>query len=487
MKIKIDRLKSIPLYLQIKHQIEENIISGVYSNGFVLPSERKLAEELGVNRNTTIKAYESLKEDNLIDSKIGKGTFVIYEKNMEQSFDFYQEIYWEQIASNFSFENSADIMSKIMSDVSDAKMISLSGGFPSKDIFPQSIFEKISKDLLHNNKNIFFHTPVKGDKEFVYTLKNHLYNNKAIHSDADEIMISSGAQQGLNLIINSYIRPNDAIIIENPSFFGAIQLFKKAGARLITTQVKNSALDLDHIEYNLKTSDVKFIYLVPNYQNPTGYVMNLETRKGVLNLSRKYQVPIIEEDPYGELYYEKYTPSIKSLDRDNFVIYVGTFSKTIAPGFRIGYIVADETVIKKLTLLNQFTDIHANTLSQNLINQFIRDGYYTDHLVKVRNEYKFKRDLMMSYLDQISDVIEYEKPLGGYYIWCKIRKNISVKNLLDESIKQGIDFIPGEFFFPEIGEGKNYFRLNFTYGSREEIKKGMEKLIESINNLRGDY
>ncbi len=480
MKIRIDRNNNLPLYLQIKNQIEEGIIAGKYPYGFILPSERKLAQALEVNRNTTIKAYEKLKDEDLIDSKVGKGTFVIYNQNIKNNQNPFHEMYWDRVVGNFSFENSIDIMAKIMSDVKEKNLISLSGGFPSKKNFPYETFKNLTNDILMSNQDVFFQTPVRGDKNFRKILQNYLYEEKSIRLLNNELMVTSGAQQGLNLVISTFIKPGDLILVENPTFFGAIQLFKKAGAKLINSNLKSNGLDLNHVEYNLKKNDIKFIYLLPNYQNPTGNLMDLQSRKDILYLAKKYRTPIIEEDPYGELYYEKYMPTIKSLDQDNFVIYIGTFSKTISPGFRIGYVAADEDVIKKLVLLKQFVDIHANTLSQHIIGEFINQGYYDDHLEKMRSLYLEKRDVMGMYLEYAKDSINYMKPMGGYYYWCEVLGNVSLKEMLSESMKKGVDFIPGEFFFSEAAEGENHFRLNFTHSSKEEIQKGMEILIDIL-------
>jgi DNA-binding transcriptional MocR family regulator len=475
----------MPLYNQIRKQIEEQIISGVLPLGLILPSERGLAAQLDVNRNTVIKAYEQLKDDGLVDSVIGKGTHVIYQKELSEELEHHDELYWQDMVSRYSYHNSASIMSKIMSDVSSTDVVTLSGGFPSREEYPQAIFAKIAEEVVAGNLESLFQSPVKGDRQFLETLKRYLYADKSIMAHSGEMMITSGSQQGLNLIIDTYIRPGDRIIIEAPSFFGAVQLFKKSGAQLISSDVRNGQIDLNHLEYNLRRTPVKFIYLVPNYQNPTGYSMDLKTRHELLFLAKKYRVPIIEEDPYGELYFEQYVPTLKSLDRDNHVIHVGTFSKTISPGFRIGYVIADEVVIKKLVLSKQFADIHANTLSQKLIGRFISEGHYDQHLVKMRKLYETKRDLMARELAQVEDLITFDLPKGGYYIWCKLDERLSVNRLMEHALSEGVDFIPGEFFYSDSMDGKNYFRLNYTYSAKEQLQEGMERLIRAIKKTKG--
>jgi DNA-binding transcriptional MocR family regulator len=483
MRININREKKVPLYLQIQKQIEAAIISGKLPAGFVLPSERRLAEDIGVNRNTTIKAYEKLKDDGLLDSKIGKGTYVIYEKHAVPEIEGAGQLYWDQMGGNYSFRNSAMIMTKIMSAVQTKNSIPLSGGFPSKEHFPQKQFEIIAAEVLSKRNDSLFQTPVQGDQKLLKTLRDYLYRGKSIVSQQDEVIVTSGSQQGLNLIIDTYIRPGDRVIMENPSFFGAIHLFKKAGAQIITTDIRGGKLDLNHIEYNLKRTPVKFIYLVPNFQNPTGYLMDMDTRKQLLYLSKKYGVPIIEEDPYGQLYYESYTPTLKSMDRENYVIYIGTFSKTISPGFRVGYIVADHQVINRLIMLKQFVDIHANSISQLMIESFISKGLYEEHLEKMRQLYKTKRDYMMERLDEMSGMLDYERPKGGYYFWCQLLEGLSVNELHEMGRKEGFDFIPGEFFYSNAIEGTDFMRLNFTYSTIEQIAQGMDRMIHSLNKM----
>lgn len=481
MKIIIDRGKKHPLYLQIQKQIERAIISGELPKGFVLPSERRLAEELEVNRNTTIRAYERLKDDGLLDSRVGKGTYVIYDKFAVPEIEGSGEIYWDQMGSNYSFRNSAAIMSKIMSASREKGMIALSGGFPSPEVFPQKTLAAIAEDVLSHRMDSFFQTAVEGDCRLKRTLRDYLYRSKSIIGQTDELMVTSGSQQALNLIIDTYVRPGDRVIMENPSFFGAIHLFRKAGAQIITTDIKAGRIDLNHVEYNLKRSQIKFIYLIPNYQNPTGYLMDHGTRQSLLYLSKKYRVPIIEEDPYGELYYQDYMPTLKSMDRENSVIYIGTFSKSLSPGFRVGYVMADHRVIERLVMLKQFVDIHANTLSQHIIERFISEGHYEKHLEQVRGHYRMKRDLMAGILESAGDFLQFDKPEGGYYIWCKAAEDISVNSLHDRGQRVGFDFIPGEFFYPNALEGMEFFRLNFTFSSPDQIVKGLDRMIHSIN------
>lgn len=222
--------------------------------------------------------------------------------------------------------------------------------------------------------------------------------------------------------------------------------------------------------------------LFPNFHNPTGITMSLERRYEIIKISGKYGIPIIEDDPYGELRYEgEELPPLKALDRFNYVLYLSSFSKVISLGLRVGWIVAPERVINKLSMFKQLTDLHVNTLSQSMICEFLREGYYVKHLKKVRKEYCLKRDLMIKELKENFKEIEIYKPQGGFYLWCKFTKKININLLLKESIRNGVNFISGNFFSINEKEKTRFIRLNFTYPKNEEIIVGIKRLKNSFD------
>ncbi|MCY6353764.1 MocR-like pyridoxine biosynthesis transcription factor PdxR [Clostridium sp. ZS2-4] len=444
MRIYIDKNSREALYIQIRNQIRKRIYSKKFPENYILPSERELAKRLDVNRSTVIKAYQELKAEGLVNSEIGKGTYVIYhdEEDGSKTNNFAQPFFWDEIYSNSTRKNYSDIISEIMNIASSENIISFSGGIPSPDLFPKEEFEKIQIDLLKGKiEKIFSHSPVSGCSSFKKEISK-LMLDIGIKALTKEIMITSGSQQGLDLIVRTFINSGDVILVEEPTFFGAIQLFNTVGARVIGVPMDDDGICIDILEYLINKHNPKFIYTIPTFHNPTGITMSLERRYELIKISSKYNVPIIEDDAYGELRYEgDDLLSLKALDIHNQVIYLGTFSKTISLGLRVGWIAAPEKVIGKLSSLKQITDLQVNTLSQTMICQFLKNDYYENHLKRIKKEYLAKRNLMIKELQQnFLDGISFKIPKGGYYIWCKISNNIDSKLLIKKSLEKGVHY-----------------------------------------------
>lgn len=483
MEIKIDRKSKIALYIQIKNQIREMIYSKMLPKNYILPSERQLANTLKVNRSTVIKAYNTLKEEGLIDSNARKGTYISFYNKHEET-DHKKYLFWDEIYSKSSNNNFDNTISKIMNTNINSKIISFDGGMPAPELFPQLEFQKIQIDLLKNEaKNVFFQSPVSGNKDLKNEIKK-LMLNREVRISTGDIIVTSGSQQGLDLIVRTFVNYNDVILVENPTFFGAIQLFQILGAKIISIPMDKHGMRVDVLEYLINKFNPKFIYTIPNFQNPTGVTMNLERRYELIRISEKYGIPIIEDDPYGELRYEgKNLPPLKALDKSGYVIYLSTFSKVISLGLRVGWIVAPERVINKLSLFKQLTDLHVNTLSQHIVYEFLRQGYYKKHVEKIRKNYSLKRDLMCEELKMNIKSIKFFKPEGGFYIWCKLPDSICLNSLLKRSLKNGVNYVTGNSFYIKKNKKGNFIRLNFTYPKNEEIIKGIKLLQISISEI----
>ncbi|AGY75162.1 PLP-dependent aminotransferase family protein [Clostridium autoethanogenum] len=483
MEIKINRKSKIALYIQIENQIKNMIYSKILPKNYILPSERQLANTLKVNRSTIIKAYEELKEKGLIDSNARRGTYISFYDNHEEN-DHKKYLFWDEIYSKSSNNNFDNTITKIMNTDINSKMISFGGGMPSPDLFPQLEFQKIQIDLLKNEaKNMFFQSPVSGNKDLKNEIKK-LMLNREVRISTSDIIVTSGSQQGLDLVVRTFVNYNDVILVENPTFFGAIQLLQTLGAKIISIPMDKCGMRVDVLEYLINEFNPKFIYTIPNFQNPTGITMSLERRYDLIKISEKYGIPIIEDDPYGELRYEgNYLPPLKALDKSGYVIYLSTFSKVISLGLRVGWIAAPERVIAKLSLFKQLTDLHVNTLSQHIVCEFLRQGYYKKHVKKIRKSYSLKRDLMSEKLTSNIRSIKFFKPEGGFYIWCKLPDNICLKSLLKRSLKNGVNYVTGDSFYIKKDEKGNFIRLNFTYPKNEEIIKGIKLLQLSISEI----
>jgi len=489
MKIKIDKESKIALYIQIKNKIRQRIYSKTLPQNYMLPPERELADMLKVNRSTIVKAYQELKAEGLITSEVGKGTRVIYTdeaKSNDDSNDFINTFYWDEIFSESSKQINGDSISEIMRTNQKQRKISFAGGLASTDSFPEEEFKKIYLDVVGNNMDkVFLHSPVEGYTPLRTEIKN-LMLSRGIKASTKEIMITVGSQQGLDLIVRTFIDTDDVILVEEPTFFGALQLFKTLGTKVIGVPMDRDGMKTDILEYMVNKHNPKFIYTVPSFQNPTGTIMSVERKQVLLKLSSKYNVPIIEDDPYGELgYEEKDVPSLKSLDTNDQVLYLSTFSKVISLGLRVGWVVAPEKVINKLSQLKQITDLHVNTLSQHTLYEFLKQRCFEKHIEKIRKEYMYKRDLMVKELQKNSiEEFSFEIPKGGYYIWCRIPKGLNPNDLIKKALENGVSYMPGQIFYNNLVENNNYIRLNYTYPNEEEIVEGIKRLKDSINELK---
>lgn len=488
MKIRINRNSPISLYLQIYNQVKALIYSKHLPYKHMLPSERNLSESLDVDRSTVVKAYDKLKAEGLIKSHIGKGTFVIFtledtskKKVLINRFD------WNSCFGENNKMKYDDIIHLIMNANSNDDRIFFAGGLPSLDLFPVEAFNHIKQESLNIClAELFTHSPVLGIRDLRYQIKNMMIKY-GIKSNINEIMITSGSQQGLDLVIRSFVSKGDVVLVEEPSFFGAIQLFQHIGAKIVSVPMDQDGMDMEILEFLMKKHQPKLIYTIPNFHNPTGITMGLERRYKLVELSNYYKIPIIEDDPYVMIRYEgKNLPSLKSLDFSNHVIYLSTFSKTISLGLRIGWICAPEEVINRLKKIKQITDLHVNTINQYFLSELIQSNLYEKHLEHINKIYAQKRDLMIDRLRSNFKNIEFSEPDGGFYIWVHFTEEVDMKLFFDIAYQNGVVFTPGQYFLVKGRKNNQYIRLNFTFPNVEQIDEGMKLLsicyYEAIKN-----
>ncbi len=487
MKIKISRDSSMSLHLQIYNQIRELIYLEYLPYNTTLPSERKLSELLGVDRSTVTKAYDKLKAEGLIKSHVGKGTVVKFISDYRKSAIKVVNIFdWDGFFRENNDIKYDDIIHLIMDANSNDDKIFFAGGLPSVDLFPVEDFDAIREEVFKRNLvDLFSHSPVLGVGELRYQIKD-MMERYGINSSIDEIMITSGSQQGLDLIIRSFIKRGDVVLIEEPSFFGAIQLFEHIGAKIISVPMDSEGINMDVLEFLIERHSPKLIYTIPNFHNPTGTTMSLKRRSKLIELSNQYCIPIIEDDPYGMIRYgDKKMPSLKSLDYSNHVIYLSTFSKTISVGLRIGWICASKEVIKHLKNIKQITDLHVNTINQYFVSYLIKNNIYEKHIENINTGYKEKRDLMVDKLRRNfkDGDIEFIVPDGGFYIWIYFKREMDMNLFFNMAYKNKVVFTPGKYFLPKGELYSQYIRLNFTFPNIEQINRGINILSKSYYKI----
>lgn len=374
---------------------------------------------------------------------------------------------------------------EILKATSDPSVIPFAAGNPDVAAFPIEEVKEISK-------RIFDEMPVtalqygitEGYAPLRETIGNYVKKSKNIGKDFDSVIITSGATQIMDLTTKVFCNFGDTVICESPSFIGSLNCFRSYGCKLKGVPVEADGMNVEILEEKLKNSEnVRFIYTIPNFQNPSGATMSLEKRKKVYELAKKYGVMILEDNPYGDLRVAgEDVPSIKSMDEDGIVIYAGSFSKILAPGIRIGYIVAPSAVIAKMTVGKQAADTHSTMFSQILVDEWMKTTDFEAHIEKIREIYRRKLNLMCGLIDEkLGDFVKYVRPEGGLFVWCELPESIDMLEFVKRCVDNKLAVVPGSAFTVEEGETTNCFRMNFSTPTDEKIIEGMD-ILEKVKN-----
>lgn len=374
---------------------------------------------------------------------------------------------------------------EILKATSDPSVIPFAAGNPDVAAFPIEEVKEISK-------RIFDEMPVtalqygitEGYAPLRETIGNYVKKSKNIGKDFDSVIITSGATQIMDLTTKVFCNFGDTVICESPSFIGSLNCFRSYGCKLKGVPVEADGMNVEILEEKLKNSEnVRFIYTIPNFQNPSGATMSLEKRKKVYELAKKYGVMILEDNPYGDLRVAgEDVPSIKSMDEDGIVIYAGSFSKILAPGIRIGYIVAPFAVIAKMTVGKQAADTHSTMFSQILVDEWMKTTDFEAHIEKIREIYRRKLNLMCGLIDEkLGDFVKYVRPEGGLFVWCELPESIDMLEFVKRCVDNKLAVVPGSAFTVEEGETTNCFRMNFSTPTDEKIIEGMN-ILEKVKN-----
>lgn len=376
---------------------------------------------------------------------------------------------------------------EIFKYAADPEVVSLSAGNPAPDAFPAKEIAEISADLLSRRPvDALQYGLTEGYAPLRDYLKKYMKDKYGIGSENDRLIITSGAQQVMDLAAKSLCNEGDVVICEAPSFIGSLNSFRSYNARLVGVPVESDGINTEILEEKLKTEkNVCFIYVIPNFQNPSGVTMSLEKRKKVYSLAKKYGVMILEDNPYGELrYFGENVPAIKSLDTDGIVMYAGSFSKVISPGMRVGWCVAPNPVIQKMVVCKQGQDVHTNMWSQIVIHEYVTKYDFEEHLNYLRELYRKKARFMMDLLDEhLAPYITYDKIDGGLFIMCKLPDNINMLDFCKEAVKRKVCVVPGNAFLTDETEECHTFRVNFSTPTDQQLEKGVKILGELIKEL----
>lgn len=376
---------------------------------------------------------------------------------------------------------------EIFKYAADPEVISLSAGNPSPDAFPAKEIAEISNKILTENPVAALQYSItEGYAPLRAHLSEYMKSKYQIGRDFDDLIITSGAQQIMDLAGKSLLNEGDTVICEAPSFIGSLNTFRSYNARLCGVPVEEDGMDIGALETALqREKNVRFIYTIPNFQNPSGVTMSWEKRKAVYALAKKYGVLIIEDNPYGDLYYgEKPAPAIKTLDEDGIVIYAGSFSKIISPGMRVAWCAAPQPLISKFTVCKQGQDVHTNIWSQMVCYELLKNYDFEAHLERLRALYSKKAKLMMDLLDQyLAPKVTYNKITGGLFTYCTLPENVDMVDFCKQAVLRKVCVVPGNSFLTDESEKCQNFRVNFSTPTDEQLVKGVQILGQLAHEL----
>lgn len=372
-------------------------------------------------------------------------------------------------------------------------VISFAGGLPAPDVFPVKEFqEACQKVLAEHGPQALQYSTTEGYRPLREMIARHTARYGIVVS-AENILITSGSQQALDLIGKVFINPGDRILVEKPTYLGALQAWNTYQAEYITVPLDDDGIQTEGLEEALRIGP-KFLYVLPNFHNPAGVTLSLERRKKLIELADHYGVPIIEDDPYGQLRYEgDHLPALFVIDNEvqghngvpysGNVIYLSTFSKTLAPGLRLGWVIAPVEVIKKLVQAKQGSDLHTSTFTQMVAYEVARGGFLDRHVRFIRQVYRERRDAMLDALERyFPEGIRWTHPQGGLFLWVILPEDLDASEILKEAIKEKVAFVPGVAFYAD-GSGRNTMRLNFSYMTPDKIEEGIKRLARVLERF----
>jgi len=470
----VDRASIVPIYRQIEERLREQILTGALPGGTRLPPERSLAGRLGVNRSTVVHAYRELVADGLIEQRVGSGSRVarLATEAPERSS---AEPWWVTLPRWRVGEFPA-VLGELAA-VGHGDRIAFVQGVPPADPSP---LDDLSKSFARVGGNVNY-VLTYGDSEGYAPLREAIaerMRGRGCSVDAREILMLTGSTQGITLVAQSLAEPGDEIIVEAPTYPGALQIFQIHGLRAIPVAVDDEGLRVDHVEAILRTRRPRFIYTMPSLHNPTGVTMSDDRRERLLRLAQRAGVPIVEDDPYGEL---AATTTVPLVARSNdYVIYLSSFSKTIAPSLRLGWMCAPRTIYERLLLRKQSYDMATSMYVQASVCDYMGTAYDA-HVAALRAELNVRRAIAFDAIDEHwPKSMRVVRSGGGYYVWATVPRDVRARALLDAAERRGASFLFGEPFFAEHG-GDHNIRLAITPVPRDSIALGIRRIGEALH------
>ncbi len=471
----IDRDSIVPIYQQIYEELREAILTGTLPELTRLPPERTLAEKLNVNRSTVVHAYRELVTDGLIEQRVGSGSRVARAAgHPPRSAD----VPWWVTLPPWRVGSFPQVLGELAATI-HGERISFVQGVPPVEPSPLGELAKSFARVANDPSYVLTY----GDSEGHAPLREAIaarMRSRGCETTARDVLVLTGSTQGITLVAQSLAEPGDEIIVEAPTYPGALQIFQIAGLRAIPVAVDEDGMRVDHVEAILRTRRPRFIYTMPALHNPTGVTMNDDRRERLVTLAQRARVPIVEDDPYGELVQHPRGP-LAALSSD-YVVYLSTFSKTIAPSLRLGWITAPRTIFERLLLRKQSYDMATSLYVQAGVRDYLETAYDA-HLPRLRAELEARRAIARDAIaEHWPKTMRLAKGGGGFYLWLTAPREMRARALLDAAERNGATFLFGEAFFAASG-GDHNFRMAITPVSREELVSGIERIGAAIASV----
>jgi 2-aminoadipate transaminase len=398
---------------------------------------------------------------------------------------------WEYRYAHRTQRMGSSVIRELLKFTEQPDIISFAGGTPAPEVFPlKEIQEACNIVLQSRGTQALQYSSTEGYLPLREMIARH-NARYSVRVSAENIMITSGSQQALDFIGRLFINRGDYVVVESPTYLGALQAWNAYGAQYISVPSDENGMIMDYLEEALRIGP-KFIYVLPNFQNPSGSTLSLERRRRLILLADQYGVPIIEDDPYGQLRYDgDHIPSVATLDSryrnedddgeyTGNVIYLSTFSKLLSPGLRIAWVIAPPKVIRKLVMTKQAADLHTSSFNQHVAYEVAKGGFLDDHVKVIRAVYKERRDVMLEMMEEMfPEGVTWTRPQGGMFLWGVMPEYIDAADLLKAAVERKVAFVPGESFHPN-GGGKNTMRLNFSFSKPEDIREGITRLSVTL-------
>ena len=400
---------------------------------------------------------------------------------------------WEYRYAHRIQKMGSSVIRELLKLTEQPDIISFAGGLPAPEVFPIKEFRDACNNVLeYLGPQSLQYSTTEGYRPLREMIA-HRTARYSVEVTPDNILITSGSQQALDFIGRLFINRGDYIVVESPTYLGALQAWNAYGAQYIPVRADENGMIVDELEEALRIGP-KFIYVLPNFQNPSGSTLCLQRRRQLVELADKYGVPIVEDDPYGQLRYEgEHIPSVVTLDSEyrgpngghysGNVIYLSTFSKLLAPGLRLAWVIAPEKVIRKLVMAKQAADLHTSSFNQYVAYEVGKGGFLDEHVKTIRATYKERRDVMFEMMEEMFPAeVSWSRPQGGMFLWGILPADMDAAEVLKIAIERKVAFVPGEAFHP-TGGGKNTMRLNFSYSNPETIREGITRLGITLKEL----